>query len=141
MPYGSYVRSAQVLDDKRLGKQRVEAIQILHALHKQTGWANHPATKMWEGYERSLVDYLSAVCSEWVSRGFKNTKCSEHLYLLRDQYKRSDNVVPHWVGDAEFHMSHRAKLQWKNPAHYRPIFRLGDIHEEPTYVWPEGCYR
>ena len=34
LAYSSYERSAQVLDDRRLGKQRVECLQILNALKK-----------------------------------------------------------------------------------------------------------
>ena len=32
LPYKSFTKSAQVLDYKRLGKQRVEAMQIFNAL-------------------------------------------------------------------------------------------------------------
>jgi len=53
MPYGSqYDQTAKCLDVKRLGKQRVETYQILKALLGESkGWRNHPATRMWEGYE------------------------------------------------------------------------------------------
>lgn len=56
LPYSSFSKSASVLDNKRLGKQRVECLQILKALSDPAyGWQNHPAVKMWKGYTDRLV--------------------------------------------------------------------------------------
>ena len=50
LPYKTFKQSAQVLDNKRLGKQRVEAYQILRALCGESkGWVHQPATVMWRG--------------------------------------------------------------------------------------------
>ena len=58
LPFSSIRRSVSSLDNKRLGKQRVEVLQILKALSGETkGWVNHPATAMWRGYEDALVFY------------------------------------------------------------------------------------
>jgi len=58
LPYSSFIESVRCLDRQRLGKQRVEALQILNALNgKSKGWTNHPATKMWCGYEEALCLY------------------------------------------------------------------------------------
>ncbi len=54
LPYEDFTLSAQCLDYRRLGKQRVEALQIFNALtgastkdgREYRGWINHPATKM-----------------------------------------------------------------------------------------------
>ena len=55
LPYPDFVKSAKILDYKRLGKQRVEAWQILRALRGETkGWRNHPATNLWRGHEKAL---------------------------------------------------------------------------------------
>jgi len=46
LPYTDFIKSAKCLDYKRLGKQRVEAKQILNILLGETtkaGWTNHPA--------------------------------------------------------------------------------------------------
>ena len=54
LPYTDFIKSAKCLDYKRLGKQRVEAKQILNILLGETtkaGWTNHPAVLMWSGYE------------------------------------------------------------------------------------------
>ena len=59
LPYANYTKSAQVLDDKRLGKQRVEALQILKAIYLDNyGWKQHPCVKMWKDYPESLMMYM-----------------------------------------------------------------------------------
>ena len=45
LPYANFEDSAKVLDWRRLGKQRVEADQILNIISGKTeklGWRNHP---------------------------------------------------------------------------------------------------
>jgi Pyrimidine dimer DNA glycosylase len=37
LPYPDFARTAAVLDDRRLGKQRVEVLQILNAMHRTNG--------------------------------------------------------------------------------------------------------
>ena len=74
LPYSSFIKSVRCLDRQRLGKQRVEALQILNALNgKSKGWTNHPATKMWRGYEEALCLYKDLCIQEWMERGYKNT--------------------------------------------------------------------
>jgi hypothetical protein len=48
VPYGDdFHRNADALDIRRLGKQRVEGLQILRCLSGlSTGWRNHPIVKM-----------------------------------------------------------------------------------------------
>lgn len=54
--YEDFVATAAVLDDRRLGKQRVETYQIPRALTWSShGWKNHPAVKMWRGFVPALV--------------------------------------------------------------------------------------
>lgn len=52
LPYPDFAQSAKVLDRQRLGKQRLEVLDIINALLciKQ-GWKNHPIVKAWRGYE------------------------------------------------------------------------------------------
>src|SRR4051812_38850078 len=71
LPYADFAASAAVLDDRRLGKQRVETLQILRALvfPSYKGWKNHPATRMWRGFTPALVAYGLDVCAEWSRRG------------------------------------------------------------------------
>jgi hypothetical protein len=46
LPYPDSKKSIQTLDYRRLGKQRVEAYQILRAITYGSGWRYHPVTKM-----------------------------------------------------------------------------------------------
>jgi hypothetical protein len=66
LPYPDFVESAKVLDRKRLGKQRVEAIQVVRALtREQYGWRHHPVVAMWRGYEEALGRYGFTIVDAW----------------------------------------------------------------------------
>lgn len=129
LPYYDFARSAESLDRQRLGKQRVEVLQILKALQGSGGWSNHPATRMWSDYTSALVTYGVAVCDEWIHRGYKDT-CREKILAFADP----GGAVPPWIGDYDFHLAHRSNLVRKNPEHYLPIF--GDTPSDLPYVWP-----
>ncbi|GAB3896950.1 hypothetical protein GCM10029964_079090 [Kibdelosporangium lantanae] len=74
LPYPDFQATAEVLDARRLGKQRVEAIQVLRALTVPGyGWRHHPAAAMWAGYEEALVRYGLVVCSVWCATGRRDT--------------------------------------------------------------------
>ena len=82
LPYKSFDESLKSLDYRRLGKQRVEAMQILNVLLGRTetkGWSNHPITRMWEGYEPSLQLYFNMCVEEWVNRGYNNNMLLEEI--------------------------------------------------------------
>ena len=145
LPYPSFVQSAKCLDYKRLGKQRVEAGQILSVLlGETTGWKNHPAAKMWEGYEGCLRIYQSIMIRQWINRGYKNTMIGiEAIISLSDadaiefeaKYaEKFPEQIPPWIGRDEFHASHRAALLYKEPVHYGKF----GWTEEPKecYWWP-----
>lgn len=133
LPYPSFVESAAVLDYKRLGKQRVEAKQILKALHGETGgWRNHPATRMWDGYEGALCSYGASICYEWSwCRGYKDTLLG---YFLRMQMDCDSIALPPWIGDESLHMSHRSNLIRKSPEYYGNIWP--DVPDDLPYIWP-----
>jgi hypothetical protein len=131
LPYANFTKSAQCLDNKRLGKQRVECLQILNALTgKSKGWVNHPATKMWKGYELSLYEYMVAVVIEWKARGYKDT-CLDKAGDLKLYIAEFKN--PPWFGDEAFHASHRSNLLRKSD-HYNK-FGWTESTDLP-YVWP-----
>ena len=128
LPYPDFEQSFAVLDYKRLGKQRVEARQILEILRGQpSSWASHPAVRMWRGYEDALVMYYDAALKEWAARGYRNI-------ILQPLPQSSDPIMPHWLGREDVHASHRSKLLEKNLDYYS---RYG-WKEEPglPYVWP-----
>jgi len=131
LPYQDFQKSASVLDNRRLGKQRVEVLQILKALTiPEYGWKNHPATKMWRGHEAALVQYGLAVCQEWKSRGFKDT-CYEKISEFKTELPAE---LPKWVGDERVHSSHRSNLIRKLPEHYS-LFGWAEDDSIP-YHWP-----
>lgn len=136
LPYESFEKSAEVLDDKRLGKQRVEVLQILNALNDpNSGWRVHPATKMWAGYPSALALYGMRICSEWIGRGFEDDTSQKIAAVAIPQ---SHAERPPWLGDAHFHRSHQSNLVRKNPDYYRRYFP--DVPDNMDYVWPESDY-
>ena len=65
LPFADFAETARVLDGRRLGKQRVETLQILRALRVPGyGWRHHPAVGMWAGYEEALARYGLQMCEE-----------------------------------------------------------------------------
>lgn len=117
LPYADFSTSASVLDRARLGKQRVETLQILKALSDPDyGWQHHPATQMWRESPASLIAYGQAVCLEWRSRGYKDT-CLDKITDMSAHFD-SDSRSPWWLGDERLHESHRAMLCKKDPEFY-----------------------
>lgn len=138
LPYGDFAKSAKVLDRQRLGKQRIECKQILHALiGTSKGWVNHPATVMWRGYEHKLCRYGIEVCREWILRGYKDRQHDYFCYwydnLIRTAGSRSC-LYPPWLWDEDLHASHRSNLLRKDPEHYGQ-FGWTEPNDLP-YVWP-----
>lgn len=128
LPYADFNQTASVLDYKRLGKQRVEAYQILRVLAGLTkGWRNHPAVLMWEGYEPALCEYGRVVCTEWIGRGYNDT-----LLPHFESEANSDNL-PSWLGDSRLHISHQSNLIRKDETFYKPKFP--GIPNDLPYFW------
>jgi len=140
LPYSDFKKSAKCLDDKRLGKQRVEAMQILNVLvskrlgkiykqnGKKIGWLNHPAVKMWQGYENSLKLYMKYCIQEWTSRGFKNK-----IIIPICIPKNIDH--PTWLGNEKLHSSHRSNLLRKKFDFYNK-YKWKESTDLP-YFWPK----
>ena len=132
LPYESFRESAKVLDWRRLGKQRVEGMQIINAIEGKKrkdgkpykGWLNHPATVMWRPYLNALKHYTNIIIAEWIRRGYNNNM---------KMYEYNIIEKPHWLGKEEFHSSHRANLLRKDYKHYSQ-FEWTENPESP-YVW------
>jgi hypothetical protein len=136
LPYPSYSDTARVLDRARLGKQRVEGYQILRVLLGQTnGWKNHPAVKMWQGYEYQLVRYVHDICWEWSERGYNDSVGEKvaALYLSHRIYDRTPEEPP-WLHDQSFHLAHQSNLIRKDPAFYESKFP--GVPNNLPYIWP-----
>jgi len=137
LPYPDFIKSARSLDYRRLGKQRVEAKQIINALEgRSKGWTNHPATKMWRGYEGQLALYGATMCHEWINRGYNDSLLPFFTVKLRESIKAGNVAIPEWLGDPEVHLSHQSNLIRKDPEFYIPKF--GEIPPDLPYVWREG---
>jgi hypothetical protein len=162
LPHPDFAESAKVLDYRRLGKQRVEVLQLLKAIRsgpiqvfdpilsnwfgqhgyggpegkvytmsRATPWHNHPAAKMWRGYENALVSYGLDCCAEWIERGYKDT-CMGKIESYWDGTANQDQ--PPWLGNPDFHAAHRSNLLRKDPIHYGQ-----EGWTEPNdlpYIWP-----
>lgn len=134
LPYPDFALSASVLDRARLGKQRVETMQIMQCLAGvKDGWSNHPAVTMWKGCETTLMEYQRAICTEWKGRGYKDT-CLEKTFNVYLERITPNDTPPLWLGVDEFHASHRANLLRKFPAWYSQF----GWSEDPSipYWWP-----
>lgn len=135
LPYPSFTQSAEVLDYKRLGKQRVETKQIYNALTTGKGWIHHPATKMWAGYELALLEYGLAVVDEWRHRGYKDSMFDWFAYERLTRYIKGEEFdVPKWFGNEQFHLSHQSNLIRKDPEFYGPKFP--GVPDDLPYYWP-----
>lgn len=121
LPYTDFTESARTLDRQRLGKQRVECIQILKALSGETEWwVNHPVTRSWEGHERALCAYGIEVCREWKRRGYKDT-CEEKIGGFVARFPPESAAIPSWLDDA-FADKHKGILFRKNPTFYHSFY-------------------
>jgi Pyrimidine dimer DNA glycosylase len=145
LPYADFAASAAVLDDRRLGKQRVETLQILRALvfPSYKGWKNHPATRMWRGFTPALVAYGLAVCAEWSRRGRADAVAQTLVEFSGGETPdvgrlRRSGALPPWLGLEQLHVSHRSSLVRKLPEHYRRYFP--DVPDDLPYVWPPSVF-
>nr|WP_216848410.1 MULTISPECIES: MSMEG_6728 family protein [unclassified Rathayibacter] len=144
LPFADLRASARALDSKRLGKQRVETLQIMRALTVPGyGWQNHPAVRMWRGHRPAVMAYQRETCDAWTDRGFADTcleKTEAALAAHPDDlalYRAGTIELPPWFGRDDVHLSHRSKLVEKDPEHYAPLFpgTLPGL----DYVWPVGA--
>jgi hypothetical protein len=144
LPYADPRASAACLDDRRLGKQRVETFQVLRAITWPTyGWKHHPVTRMWRGFVPALVAYGLACVDEWAARGHADATRAALLEFTAGVEPDWDELhdtggLPPWIGDEAFHLSHRSALVQKEPEFYRPLF--GDVPDDLPYVWPDPTF-
>ena len=134
LPYSDFRESASVLDYRRLGKQRIEAAQILASLgvrvkkvdgnfYKPTH-KNHPCIKIWQGYENALKYYYNCIVEEWVTRGYKNNM---------ELFEVDNFELPPLIGREDYHNSHKSNLLRKFPEHYNNY--NWKVSTNLDYVW------
>lgn len=155
-----YSKQAEVLDNRRLNKQALEAWQILMVLvelnpagqdRKPKGWRSHPAVKMWKGYEQALLEYLLAMVAEWHRRGYNSTigdkaiATYQRAVELGRAEQRAVKAIPAWQADQELFeqiaQTHRQALLVKDYEYYSQFGWAEDNGTAPTeyvYVWAEA---
>jgi len=141
----SYGKTARALDDRTLGHQRVEALELLELLlggEKPRG----PAARMWFGYEYALAVYGMMMCMEWVH----NRGCADNLFFkfynaIQDVKKDEPDfsyIEPPWFRDADVLRSHRSNLvrrqrELKIPGGERYTAAFGRATpKNMPYLWP-----
>jgi len=133
LPFADFKKSFRVLDYKRLGKQRAEALILIHVIEAmqngnnvRKGWKNHPITIMWMHFLDALKLYCNLSIEEWVTRGYNNT-------IPKFILDESDVILPDWLGYGAFHASHRSNLLRKDFEYYRQ-FQWKENPSNP-YLW------
>jgi hypothetical protein len=141
LPYPDFVASAESLDPPRLGKQRVETLQILRALElPEYGWSNHPAVVMWRRRVPALVLYGLTCARAWIRLGHADTTYQQMAEFAPDVAGLTQDdlaargLIPSWCGDQRLHLSHRSKLLAKDPAYYGARFAGTPVGLD--YYWP-----
>lgn len=132
LPYESFLETAKVLDYRRLNSQRREAYGIIKILIGESigkGWVNHPAVKMWSGYDEMLKQYFNVIVKEWVDRGYVNN----YEYFSIDESKL---IKPWWLGNEDFHRAMRSRLIEKDESFYLPKFQEDKGFNNGKYFWP-----
>ena len=147
LPWPSFKASARDLDAKRLGKQRVETLQLLNSsieglTDRRAGWFNHPARAMWQHHEAALALYGLTICEEWSSRGYSDS-CYEKIANAYSRFvrkasslcvvTRAPNWLPLWFMDDEVFDSHRCALFHKDQQHYKDY---AGTFTSSEYYWP-----
>lgn len=129
-----------VLDKKRCWKQVVETAQIINVLEgRKTGWANHPAVKMWVGHVDLLKVYFDSfllIAKEKHGINtkyeyYEKTKVSWSLNKLKKKYE-----LPWWLRNKKFHRAMRARLIEKDESFYLSKFPKDKGFNDSKYFWP-----
>jgi hypothetical protein len=129
LPYADFYKSIQCLSDYRLQRQSFEAGVVLdHVVgrYASTLWKRHRVTRMWRGYESALGLYFSLTLLECAVRGFRSMRVAPYdyrsgyttktLHYACTEFLPIDQIVyPPWLGDEEFHASHRSALLRRCP--------------------------
>lgn len=136
LPYPDFKKCAEVIDNKRLWKQVLEANDILklYTHNEKSNWRNHPCVKMWANYSEVLEFYRNTILQEWLNRRIlrapkvikDDTMTLSYIYGVMN---------PPWLPNEALHSSHRAALLKKNFEHYKQF----NWKEKPeiNYYWPK----
>jgi len=132
LPFPDYLRSVRCLDKSRLGNQIWRECKTLIS----GGWANHPVAKMWAPYKHALAEYSLHGLNELLNRGHIHPDSYTKLSLFFLNYIQRPYDDPPFLGDEDFHLSHRLNLLWKDPTWYSNYFTEPVPTTKPDYIWP-----
>jgi hypothetical protein len=149
LPYQDFEEVAADLDSKRLNKQILECYQILNVLSNPSptaGWRNHPAVKMWRGFETALFNYAMTMVSEADARSIKTEKNVANLQRLRRESGMDwGTTMPLWFSNNKIMKrvttTHKANLYKKAPELYPQfVSAVSDKNNKPCcdtcqYYW------
>lgn len=114
IPVANVSQSLRLLDKRRLGKQRVEAKQLIDTIlnrpmsngKPRKGWYNHPAAVMCREYLPFLIYYYNQSLTIFAERGGNNNK-------LKYEPQVGELRLPWWWDNDDVHASHRGRLLFK----------------------------
>lgn len=136
LPYPNLKQSISCLDPSRLGNQVYRECKTLIS----GGWKNHPASKMWRGYESALCQYALYGLEELKNN--RNKDYPKWFKFFREKQSEYGKIVfPPWIGDEKLHSSHRAALLYKDKEWYGDFGweekpRGPDENGSWNYYWP-----
>ena len=89
---------------------------------------------MWKGHELALLDYQEACCNEWTARGYSDTCLEKTKYLLKPHLNKLELGMPNFIGNDDFHESHKSNLLRKDLNFYRQFWPT--LSDALPYKWP-----
>lgn len=163
LPYYDFAKSAACLDRSRLGKQRLETLQLLRinlqgpqiawrwagvngAMWQEPAWfvpldsGDSIKATPWYNHPAARMwrghERWLAVYGEAICFEWTSRKYEDNVgeRIALLKSQTVENKLPSWLGDEQLHSSHRAALLAKKLSHYE---RFG-WSEEPKikYWWP-----
>lgn len=133
LPYPSFQQSVACLDKSRLGNQIWRECKTLIS----GGWSNHPVAKMWADYKPALALYALDGIHELVNRQDIQPNKAQELSTYFCQFcTHTSDELPPFIGNEDFHRSHRLNLLWKDPKWYSQFFDEPIPTSKPDYIWP-----
>lgn len=133
-PHIGFFKSVRPLDDARLSKQRQDALKILKGLMGDPEVPYHLSQEAWGGFEYALGVYGMTACSEWQNKRHHRDNLAFEIHKILECVPH-DLTMPPWMGDLNFHRSHRSYLIRKNPEHYATVWP--NTPENMPIFWPQ----
>ena len=164
LPYADFAASAKCLDYRRLGKQRIECLQILTAIaspewickvckkccvehgnkvvcseHPDPKNVVHPGWK-YHSATKMWIGYEQALIRYGVAMCDEwiqrgySDTTKDKILSFSAKFSSSTADNPPWLGDKKFHDSHKSNLLRKDKLYYSTW--KWDVQDDLEYVWP-----